>query len=182
MLVGGVLLWREAAVRALQATCAPSPCASKVRRKPEAFPLRGLGFPRTQRIRGVASVGKSGMGEVLKCLVREDQSLNTRVSLNRSERMGSLRTEAHQAVVSWFCSLIARSCMHDIYLCVLGLAEDMETRVLKSSPLTKAPGNTPRAKACPTQDGRPGLRRQRGRDGGYGASRFRRKTRAVFMI
>ena len=28
--------------------------------------------------------------------------------------MGYLRTEAHQAVVSWFCLVITRSCMHDI--------------------------------------------------------------------
>ena len=33
------------------------------------------------------------------------------------------------------------------------LNEDLEARVLKSSPQTKAPGNTPRAKARPTQDG-----------------------------
>ena len=73
--------------------------------------------------------------------------------------------------------------MQDIYfMCVLGLAEDLEARVLKSSPQTKAPGNTPRAKARPTQDGRRGLRRQRGRDGGCGANRFRRKTRGVFII
>ena len=154
MLVGEVLLGRGAAVRALLETCEPSPCASKVRRKPEAFPLRGLGFPRTQRIRGVASVGKSGMGEVLKCLVREDQSLNTRVSLNRSERMGSLRTELHQAVISWFCILIARSCMH---MCIMMLAEDLKTQAPKSSAQMKTPGNTPRAKARPTQDGRQGL-------------------------
>ena len=31
------------------------------------------------------------------------------------------------------------------------------------------------------QDGRRGLQRQRGRDGGYGANRFRRKTRGVFI-
>ena len=65
VLVGGVLLGRGAAVRALLATCAPSPCASKVRRKPEAFPLRGLGPPRTERVRGVVSVGRAGPGEVL---------------------------------------------------------------------------------------------------------------------
>ena len=53
------------AVRALLATCAPSPGASKVLRKPEAFPIRGLGPPRTERVRGVASVGRSGPGEVL---------------------------------------------------------------------------------------------------------------------
>ena len=77
--------------------------------------LFGGCFPRTERVRGVASVGRSGLGEVLKLFsVRGDQSLYTRVSLNRSERIGSLRTEPHQAVVSWFCLLIAGSCMHDI--------------------------------------------------------------------
>ena len=62
---GGVLVGRGGAVRPLLATVAPSPCASKVRRNPEAFPLRGLGSPRTARVRGVASVGRSGPGEVL---------------------------------------------------------------------------------------------------------------------
>ena len=65
ILVGGVLLGRGAAVRAFLAACAPSPCASKVRRKPEAFLLRGLGPPRTERVRGVASVGRVGRGEAL---------------------------------------------------------------------------------------------------------------------
>ena len=41
--------------------------------------------------------------------------------------------------------------MHVIYyVCVLGLAEGLEARVFKSSPQTKAPGNTPRAKARKT--------------------------------
>ena len=41
--------------------------------------------------------------------------------------------------------------MHVIYYaCVLGLAEDLEARVLNSSPQTKASGNTPRAKAPKT--------------------------------
>ena len=61
----GVLLGRGGAVLVLLATCAPSPCGSKVPRKPEDFPLRGLGPPRTERVRGVASVGRSGPGEVL---------------------------------------------------------------------------------------------------------------------
>ena len=66
--------------------------------------------------------------------------------------MGCSGGELQQAVVSWCSLLIARSCMHDIYcIWVLGLAEDLEARVLKSSPQTKAPGNTPRAKARPTQ-------------------------------
>ena len=47
--------------------------------------------------------------------------------------------------------LIARSCMHVRYfVCVLGSAEHLEARVLKSSPQTKAPGNTRRAKARET--------------------------------
>ena len=41
--------------------------------------------------------------------------------------------------------------MHDIYYtCVLGLAEDLKARVLKSSPQSKFPGNTLRAKARKT--------------------------------
>ena len=73
--------------------------------------------------------------------------------------------------------------MHGIIhnFCVLRLAEDVEARVFKSSPQTKAPGNPSRAKSRPTQERRRGLRRQRGRGGGCGASRFRRKTRSVFI-
>ena len=41
--------------------------------------------------------------------------------------------------------------MHAIYyVCVLGLAEDLEARALKSGPQTKAPGNTQSAKARKT--------------------------------
>ena len=93
--------------------------------------------------------------------------------------MGSLRTELHQAVISWFCILIARSCMH---MCIMMLAEDLKTQAPKSSAQMKTPGNTPRAKARPTQDGRRGLQRQRERDGGCRANRFRRKTRGVFIV
>ena len=48
--------------------------------------------------------------------------------------------------------------------------------------LKRTPGNTPRANARPTQDGRRGLQRQRERDGGCRANWFRRKTRGVFII
>ena len=95
--------------------------------------------------------------------------------------MGSFGTEPQQAVVSWFFLLIVRSCMHEINMCVVALAEDLEARALKSSAQTKSPGNTPRAEARPTQDGRRGLQRQRERDGGCRANRFRRKTRGVFI-
>ena len=66
VLVGVVLLGRTVAARALVATCAPSPCASKVLRKPEEFPLRGLGPPGTERSPGVASVGRFGPEEVFE--------------------------------------------------------------------------------------------------------------------
>ena len=44
--------------------------------------------------------------------------------------------------------------MHEILMCVVALAEDLEARALISSAQTNAPGSTPRAKARPTQDGR----------------------------
>ena len=40
------------------------------------------------------------------------------------------------------------------YMCFVALAEDVEARAQKSSAQTKAPGNTTRANARPTQDGR----------------------------
>ena len=48
-------------------------------------------------------------------------------------------------------------CIRDRHMCVSALAEDLKARALKLSAQTKAPGNTPRAKARPTQDGRRGL-------------------------
>ena len=128
--------------------------------------------PRAKRVWGVVSVARSGPGKVLQFFFGSGGP----ESVYASQRMGCLKGELQQAVVSWCSLLIARSCMHDIYVSVLGLAEDMEARALKSSPQTKTLGNTPRAKARPTQDGRRSLRRQRGRDGGCGANRFRRKT------
>ena len=43
-------------------------------------------------------------------------------------------------------------------MCILVLAEDLEARAPKSSAQTKTPGNTPRVKARPTQEGRRGSR------------------------
>ena len=71
--VGGVLLGRGGAVHALLATCALSPCASKVRWKPEAFPVQGLGPPRTEGVRGMASVGRAGPGEVLQIIFGSEE-------------------------------------------------------------------------------------------------------------
>ena len=78
-----------------------------------------------------------------------------------------------------YCICIDRACI--IYMSVLGLAEDLEALVLKSSPKTKGPGSTPRPKAHPTQDGRRSLRRQREWDGRCGVNRLRRKILDVFL-
>ena len=59
------------------------------------------------------------------------------------------------------------------YVFILGLAEYLESRVLKSGPQTNAPGNTPRSKARKTA-GAGG--------GGCGANRALPKTRGVFII
>ena len=178
-----MLLGRGAAVRALLATCAPSPCASKVRRKPEAFPLRGLSLSRTERVRGVESVGRPVREKYCKLFsVREDQSLYTRVSLHRvKEWVLSGQNRSKQSYYgSLYYQLRDHACMS--YMCVVAMVEDLEARALKSSAQTKAPGNTPRANARPTQDGRRGLQRQRERDGGCLTNWFRRKTRGVFII
>ena len=65
VLVGGGAPRTGGAVCPPLTPCAPSPCASKVRRKPEPFSLQGLGPPRTECVRGVASAGRAGPGEVL---------------------------------------------------------------------------------------------------------------------
>ena len=63
--------------------------------------------------------------------------------------------------------------MHVIYsVFILGLAEYLESRVLKSGPQTKAPGNTPRSRRV----------RQPGRGGGCGANRVRRKPEAFSLF
>ena len=131
--------------------------------------------------------GKTRAGEKCckLCSGRVDQSLYTRVRQHRKKIMGWLEGELHQpqAAITWCFLWIARSYMNDIYyMCVLGLVDDVEARVLQSSPQTIAPGSTPRAKVRPTQDGRRGLRRHRGRGGGCGANRFRQKTEGVFMF
>ena len=98
--------------------------------------------------------------------------------------MGSFGTETQQAVVSWFSILIARSCMHDIYyICMcFGVGGTPGSSSAQIECSKKTPGNTPLAKARPSQDGQRGLQRQRERDGGCRANRFRRKTRGVFII
>ena len=68
------------------------------------------------------------------------------------ERIGSIGRELQQAVVSWCYLLIARSRMH---VCL-----GVDRRLGSSSAQRKAPGNTPRATARPTQDGPRGLQRQ----------------------
>ena len=103
MFVGVVLLGRGAAVRALRATCAPSLFASRVCSKPEAFPLRGLGPPRTERVRGVASVERAGPGKVLSIIFGSAGPESVYASQSaRCEVMVYLETELQQAVVSWF--------------------------------------------------------------------------------
>ena len=162
VLVGGMILGRGAAVRALLPTCAPSPCASKVRRKPEACSLRRLGPPRTERVRGVASVGRAG--EVLWSIFGSGGPESACASQSTpGATMGSSGTEPQSSRIMFYW-LRVHACM--TCMCVVALA----------------PGNTPRAKARPTQDGRRGLQRQRERDGGCRATWFRRKTRGVFII
>ena len=78
--------------------------------------------------------------------------------------------------------LIARSCTHDIYTCVVVLAEDLVARALKSSGPRKAPGSTTRANARPTYARRAtGLAETTGAGRWCRANRFRRKTRGVFI-
>ena len=117
--------------------------------------------------------------------VREDQSLSTPVRLHRVKAKNGLfggETTASSRIMALFIDSETVHACYILYVCVVGFAEDLEARALKSSPQTKAPGNARRAKARPTQDGRRGLRRQRGRGGGCGANRFRRKTRGVLII
>ena len=101
-LIRGVLLGRGAAVRALLTTCAPSPCASKILWKPEAFPLRGLGPPRTERVWGVASVARSGPGELLLAVFFRfgwTRICTTPVSLHRVKIIGFWGKEQQQAIM-----------------------------------------------------------------------------------
>ena len=89
---------------------------------------------RGERVGGVVHIGskiRAGKGTVnyfgsggLEYMYASQSSPN--------EIMFCLGGELQQAVVYWCSLLIARSCMHDIYdMCVLGMAEDLEARVLK---------------------------------------------------
>ena len=134
-----------------------------------AEPLHLEGSPET---RGVPSSG-AGPSKNCECsgsgICRKIRAWRSAVNCVRSGRIRICVTP------------VSLHDMYYIYMSVLGLAEDMEARVLRSSPQAKGPSNTPRAKARPAQDGRPSLGRQRGWDGGCRANRFRRKTRDVFM-
>ena len=101
------------AVRALLATCARSPCASKVRGKSEAFPRWGLRPPRTERVRGMASVGRSGPGEVLYIVLGSGGPESFYCNANKSARHGvvyiySLGNELQQQIVPAVVSCILR--------------------------------------------------------------------------
>ena len=114
MLVGRVLLGRGAAVRALLATCAPSPCASKVRRNPRRSLFGGWALPERNVFGGgIDRKIRAGRSTVIFCGSGGPESAYASQSAP-SERMGSFGTEPQQAIVSWFCLLIARSCVHVI--------------------------------------------------------------------
>ena len=172
-LVRGVPFGRGGAVRALLATDAPGPCASNMLWKPEAFFLRGLGPPKTERVWGVASVARSVPGGVYTAtFFGSGEPESVYANQCASKRMGFLGTELQQAIVSWCYLLIARSHMYDI--CVFW--RWLKTWGLKCS--EKTPGNPPRAKARPTQDGWRGFQRPREQHGECREHRFRRKPEA----
>ena len=95
--------------------------------------------------------------------VRTSVCIRESVCTERNDGFFGDRTPASSLIMVLFidCEIV-----HASHMCVLALAKDLEARALKSSPQTKAQGNTPRAKARPTQDGRRGLQIQRERDGG----------------
>ena len=118
-LVRRVLLARGAAVRALVATCAPSPCASKLLWKPEAFPLRGLGPPRTERVWRVASVARSGPGELLLALIYfrfgRTRVCITPIGLHRVKIIGSFRFFGERTAASNRASSRIIHCLLSVY-------------------------------------------------------------------
>ena len=113
MLVGGVLLWREAAVRALQATCAPSPCASKVIRKPKAF-SSGAGPSQNGTCSecGIGRKIRAGSAVIFFGWVGSESI--TPVSLHRVEEWVLSGQNLSKQSYNGSFLLLARSCMHDI--------------------------------------------------------------------
>ena len=88
-----------------------APFSRRVRRA--LAPRRFAGYPwrslfggwalRTERVRGVASVGRAEPGEVLYIIFGSGGPESVYASQSApSERMGSFGTEPQQAVVSWF--------------------------------------------------------------------------------
>ena len=79
-----------------------APLRLEVLWKPEAFPLRGLGRPRTERVWGVASVPRSGPGELLLAVFFRfgwTRICTTPVSLHRVKIIGFWGKEQQQAIM-----------------------------------------------------------------------------------
>ena len=83
--------------------------------KPEALPVRWLGPPRTERVWGVASVARSGPGELLLFVIYfrfgKTRVCTTPIRLHRAEIIGSLGKELQQeiahAVVSYISYILS---------------------------------------------------------------------------
>ena len=87
------------------------PFRLEVLRKPEAFPLRELGPPRTERVWGVASVARSGPGELLLFVIYfrfgKTRVFTTPIRLHRAEIIGSLGKELQQEIAHAVVSYIS---------------------------------------------------------------------------
>ena len=89
--------------------------------KPKAFPLLGLGPPRTERVWGVASVARSGAGELLFAVIYF-RFARTRVCiapiiLHQVKIIGYLGKELQQAIVQ-----AVVSCIYYIFALLFSLA------------------------------------------------------------
>ena len=97
VLVGAGAPWKGAAVSAVLATRGPSPCAPKVRRTPEAFPLRVWARPEGNVFGGWHRHGDPGREKCCRLFsVRQDPSLYNTSQSAPSGRMGSFRTSPLQ--------------------------------------------------------------------------------------
>ena len=89
--------------------------------RPEAFPLRGLGPPRTKRVWGVASVAKSGPGELLLAVIYfrfgRTRICITPIILHQVKIIGYLGKELQQAIVQ-----AVVSCIYYIFALLFSLA------------------------------------------------------------
>ena len=172
----GVFLGRRAGVRALPTTCARSPCASKFSGTSRR-PLVGGGPPPDRNVFRVWHREEEPGWENRHNLFRFGRTLVFIRQLVCTESKIMDKRFRERTAASNRIMVLFVDCEIE-HACGFGV----DRKLGSSSAQTNAPGNTPRAVARPTQDGRRCLQRLREPDGGRRANRqaiFKKRSQAL---